>query len=85
MKYIPKDKTIIEVARVFPALCRKNKQYAYTYVLSNKVLRHRFLTRNRQITLIISGAKKEIYFYTIKKTKLVCTYLKDILIKLISN
>ena len=23
MKYIPKDKTIIEVAKVFPALCRK--------------------------------------------------------------
>ena len=66
MKYIPKDKTIIEVAKVFPALCRKINS-----VLSNKVLRHRFLTRNRQITLIISGAKKEIYFYTIKKTKLV--------------
>ena len=66
MKYIPKDKTIIEVAKVFPALCRKINS-----VLSNKVHRHRFLTRNRQITLIISGAKKEIYFYTIKKTKLV--------------
>ena len=78
MKYIPKDKTIIEVARVFPALCRKNEYYTYTftYVLSNKVLRHRFLTRNRQITLIISGAKKEIYFYT---------SLKDISIKLILN
>ena len=80
MKYIPKDKTIIEVAKVFPALCRKINS-----VLSNKVLRHRFLTRNRQITLIISGAKKEIYFYTIKKTKLVCTSLKGISIKLISN
>ena len=34
MKYIPKDKTIIEVARVFPALCRKNKQYANMYLVT---------------------------------------------------